>query len=109
MDKALTYVDDIIATLRGPFVVLGHALCIKRANRSFYKSFHVTQEETTTTHYFDYEALPCSFWCANVRVRANQAQLPYGSGEKPTSLIGRQVASLLTVPRRQLDMRSGVV
>jgi PAS domain S-box-containing protein len=53
LDKALTYVNDIIATLREPFVVLGHDLRIKTANRAFYKSFHVTQEETDNHALYD--------------------------------------------------------
>jgi PAS domain S-box-containing protein len=46
LDKALAYADDIIATLREPFVVLDHDLRVKTANPSFYKSFHFTKEET---------------------------------------------------------------
>jgi len=42
LDKALAYADDIVATLREPFVVLSHDLRIRTANRSFYKSFQVT-------------------------------------------------------------------
>lgn len=44
--KALAYADDIIATLREPFVVLDGQMRVKTANRSFYDSFHVTREET---------------------------------------------------------------
>lgn len=43
---ALVYADDIIATLREPFVVLNVDLRVKTANRSFYDSFKVTKEET---------------------------------------------------------------
>ena len=46
LQKALAYADDIIATLREPFVVLDGELRVKTANRSFYDSFHVSQEET---------------------------------------------------------------
>ncbi|MDZ4820263.1 MAG: ATP-binding protein [Planctomycetota bacterium] len=46
LDKALGYADDIIATLREPFVVLDSDLRVKSANRSFYDSFHVSKEET---------------------------------------------------------------
>ena len=53
LDKALAYADDIIATLREPFVVLGHDLRIRTANRSFYKSFQVTQEETENHLLYD--------------------------------------------------------
>jgi len=44
--KALAYGDDIIATLREPFLVLDHDLRVKTANRSFYDLFHVSKEET---------------------------------------------------------------
>ena len=44
--KSLIYADDIIATLREPFVVLDHDLRVKTANRSFYNSFQVSKEET---------------------------------------------------------------
>jgi signal transduction histidine kinase len=44
--KALAYADDIIATLREPFVVLDADLRVKTANRSFYDSFQVSKEET---------------------------------------------------------------
>ena len=53
LDKALAYADDIIATLREPFVVLGHDLRIRTANRSFYKSFQVTREETENHLLYD--------------------------------------------------------
>src|SRR5581483_7423104 len=44
--KALSYADDIIATLREPFLILDGALRVKSANRSFYDSFRVSKEET---------------------------------------------------------------
>jgi len=44
--KALIYADDVIATLREPFLVLDDGLRVKTANRSFYDSFHVSKEET---------------------------------------------------------------
>ena len=43
---ALAYSDDIIATLREPFVVLDKTLRVQRANQSFYTTFHVTPAET---------------------------------------------------------------
>jgi len=46
LDKALAYADDIVATLREPFVVLDGDLRVKTANRSFYDSFQVTKEGT---------------------------------------------------------------
>jgi len=51
--KALAYGDDIIATLREPFVVLDHDLRVKTANRSFYDSFHVSKEETENRLLYD--------------------------------------------------------
>jgi PAS domain-containing protein len=44
--KALLYANDIIATLREPFVVLNSDLRVRSANRSFFDSFHVSKEET---------------------------------------------------------------
>jgi PAS domain S-box-containing protein len=43
---ALGYAENIIATLREPFVVLNRDLWVKTANRSFFESFHVSKEET---------------------------------------------------------------
>ena len=51
--KALTYADDIIATLREPFLVLDSDLRVKTTNRSFYDSFHVSEEETENRLVFD--------------------------------------------------------
>lgn len=50
---ALAYADDIIATLREPFVVLNIDLRVKTANRSFYDSFKVTKEETENHLVYD--------------------------------------------------------
>lgn len=46
LDKSLAFADDIIATLREPFVVLDRNLRVKTANRAFYTAFQVTPEET---------------------------------------------------------------
>ena len=43
---ALAYAENIIATLREPFLVLDKNLRVKTANRAFYKMFHVEKEET---------------------------------------------------------------
>ena len=51
--KSLAYADDIIATLREPFVVLNSDLRIKTANRSFYDSFHVSKKETENRLVYD--------------------------------------------------------
>ena len=53
LDKALAYADDIIATLREPFVVLDGDLRVQTANRSFYDSFHVSPEETENRLVYD--------------------------------------------------------
>ena len=51
--KALIYADDIIATLREPFIVLNGDLRVKSANRAFYESFHVSKEETENQLVYD--------------------------------------------------------
>jgi PAS domain S-box-containing protein len=53
LEKALAFSDDLIATLREPFVVLDAELRVKRANRSFYDSFHVTKAETENCLVYD--------------------------------------------------------
>ncbi len=50
---ALTYADNIIATLREPFVVLDKSLRVMTANGKFYKSFHVQKEETEGCFIYD--------------------------------------------------------
>ena len=50
---ALTYADNIIATLREPFVVLDKNLRVKTANGKFYQSFHVEKEETEGRFIYD--------------------------------------------------------
>src|SRR6185436_13852688 len=49
----LAYADDIIATLREPFVVLDSDLRVKTANRAFYDAFHVSKEETENHLVYD--------------------------------------------------------
>jgi signal transduction histidine kinase/ActR/RegA family two-component response regulator len=51
--KALAYGDDIIATLREPFLVLDHDLRVRTANRSFYDAFHVSKAETENRYVYD--------------------------------------------------------
>ena len=46
VQDALHYADNIIATLREPFVVLDKGLRVKTANRAFYQTFHVEARET---------------------------------------------------------------
>ena len=53
VQDALAYADDIIATLREPFVVLDHELRIRTANLAFYKLFHVTKEETENRQLYE--------------------------------------------------------
>ena len=53
LDKALAYADDIITTLREPFVVLDINLRIKTANRAFYDTFRVSKEETENRLVYD--------------------------------------------------------
>ena len=43
---ALAYAENIIATLREPFIVLDRELRVKSANRRFYETFQVSAEET---------------------------------------------------------------
>jgi hypothetical protein len=46
VQDALTYADNIIATLREPFLVLDKSLRVRTANAAFYRDFHVSKEET---------------------------------------------------------------
>ena len=46
VQDALAYADNIIATMREPFLVLDKSLRVKTANRSFYRIFHVSREDT---------------------------------------------------------------
>jgi PAS domain S-box-containing protein len=50
---ALAYAQNIIATLREPFIVLTKDLRVKTANRSFYETFHVSREETENKFIYD--------------------------------------------------------
>jgi PAS domain S-box-containing protein len=43
---ALVYAENIIATLREPFVVLDKSLRVRTANAVFYRDFHASKEET---------------------------------------------------------------
>jgi signal transduction histidine kinase/ActR/RegA family two-component response regulator len=47
------YAENIIATLREPFLVLNRDLRVKTANRSFLESFHVSHEETENRLVYD--------------------------------------------------------
>jgi len=50
---ALGYAENIIATLREPFVVLNRDLRVKTANRSFFELFHVLKAETEDRLIYD--------------------------------------------------------
>ena len=53
MQDAIAYADNIIATLRQPFVVLDKGLRVQTANSSFYRTFHVSKEETEGRSVYD--------------------------------------------------------
>src|ERR1700678_3693897 len=50
---ALTYADNIIATVREPFVVLDKSLRVRTANAAFYRDFHASKEETEGRFAYD--------------------------------------------------------
>lgn len=50
---ALTYAEDIIRTLREPFLILDQQLRVRSANRSFYRNFHTSPEETENRHVYE--------------------------------------------------------
>ncbi|MFN0019919.1 MAG: PAS domain S-box protein [Pirellulaceae bacterium] len=52
-EDALAYADNILATLREPFLVLDQSLRVVTANRSFYDKFHVEAEETQGRFIYD--------------------------------------------------------
>ncbi|MEO8084501.1 MAG: PAS domain S-box protein [Ardenticatenales bacterium] len=51
--RALSYAEDIIQTLREPFLVLDVDFHVKTANRAFYETFQVQVEETQKRSLFD--------------------------------------------------------
>ena len=53
VQDALTYADNIIATLREPFLVLDKTLRVQTANRAFYQTFHAEKEETEGHFIYD--------------------------------------------------------
>ena len=53
VQDALAYADDIIATLREPFLVLDKGLTVKTANAAFYQAFHVSKDETEGRSVYD--------------------------------------------------------
>ena len=50
---ALAYAENIIATLREPFVVLDKSLRVRTANAAFYRDFHVSKEDTEGRFVYD--------------------------------------------------------
>ena len=50
---ALDYANNIIATMREPFLVLDKGLRVVNANRAFYENFHVAPEETLGRFVYD--------------------------------------------------------
>ncbi len=46
LELALAYAENIIATLREPFVVLDKSLRVRTANMAFYRGFHASKEQT---------------------------------------------------------------
>ncbi len=52
-NDALAYAENIIATLREPFVVLDQSLRVRTANTAFYRGFHVSKEETEGHFVYD--------------------------------------------------------
>ena len=49
----LTYCENIVQTLREPFLVLDKDFRVKSANRAFYQTFHVSPEETENHSVFE--------------------------------------------------------
>jgi PAS domain S-box-containing protein len=53
LQHALAYAENIIATLREPFVVLDKSLRVRTANAAFYQDFHVSKDETEGRFVYD--------------------------------------------------------
>ena len=53
LELALAYAENIIATLREPFVVLDKNLRVRTANAAFYRNFQVSKEETENRFVYD--------------------------------------------------------
>ena len=51
--EALRYAEEIITTLREPFLVLDKGLKVKTANAAFYRAFHVSEGETEGRFIYD--------------------------------------------------------
>src|SRR6202162_3891060 len=53
LQHALAYAENIIATLREPFVVLDKSLRVRTANGAFYRDFQASKEETEGRFVYD--------------------------------------------------------
>ncbi len=53
LQLALAYAENIIATLREPFVVLDKSLRVRTANAAFYRNFHASKENTEGRYVHD--------------------------------------------------------
>src|ERR1700674_5145279 len=53
LQHALAYAENIIATLREPFVVLDKSLRVRTANAAFYRDFRASKEETEGRFVYD--------------------------------------------------------
>ena len=53
LELALAYAENIIATLREPFVVLDNSLRVRTANAAFYRNFHASKPETEGRFVYD--------------------------------------------------------
>ncbi|HTE26174.1 CheR family methyltransferase [Flavitalea sp.] len=51
--EARNYAEAIITTIREPLLVLDKNMCIKTANRSFYKTFNVNETEVEGSNFFE--------------------------------------------------------
>ncbi len=53
LELALAYAENIVATLREPFVVLDNSLRVRSANAAFYRNFHASNPETEGRFVYD--------------------------------------------------------
>ena len=51
--EALCYAEEIVATLREPFLILDRSLRVMRANAAFYRAFHASEDETAGRFIYD--------------------------------------------------------
>jgi PAS domain S-box-containing protein len=53
IDEARVYAESIVTTVREPLLILDARLCVRSANRSFYKTFKVSPAETEGRFIYD--------------------------------------------------------